>query len=117
MLYFALAFIVILGYDAVLSFFKAGKFGVGVGSIVLTLNVVLIAAYTFGCHSFRHLIGGYSDCMSCGNQTLKFSAWKRASWFNARHMEFAWASLIWVMLADLYVRLLSMGVIKDLNTW
>jgi hypothetical protein len=32
-------------------------------------------------------------------------------------MQFAWASLIWVMVADLYVRLLSMGVIKDLNTW
>jgi len=40
-----------------------------------------------------------------------------ASWFNGRHMLFAWMSLVWVGCTDLYVRLVSMGVIKDLNTW
>jgi hypothetical protein len=30
-------------------------------------------------------------------------------------MEYAWVSLIWVALTDLYVRLLSMGVISDLR--
>jgi hypothetical protein len=34
---------------------------------------------------------------------------------NERHMEYAWVSLIWVGLTDLYVRLLSMGVIQDLR--
>jgi hypothetical protein len=32
-------------------------------------------------------------------------------------MNFAWASLISVALTDVYVRLVSMGVITDLNTW
>jgi hypothetical protein len=32
-------------------------------------------------------------------------------------MQFAWASLLWVMVADLYVRLVSLGVIHDFNTW
>lgn len=116
-MYFALLFVVILSYDAVASFFWEGRFGIGVGSIVLTLNAILIAAYTFGCHSLRHLIGGRSDCMSCGRATLRYGAWKRASWFNERHMEFAWLSLIWVMVADAYIRLLSMGMLADLNTW
>jgi hypothetical protein len=117
-LYFALAFIVLLGKDAVESFFRDGKLGVGVGSIILTINVVLIASYTFGCHSFRHLIGGRKDCMSdCGKSTPGLGLWKRASWFNARHMQFAWASLLWVMVADVYVRLVSHGVIHDFNTW
>ncbi len=117
-MYFALIFIVLLGIDAVEAFFKNGKFGIGVGSIILTINVVLIASYTFGCHSFRHLIGGGKDCMSnCGKPTVQLGAWKKASWFNARHMQFAWASLLWVMVTDVYVRLLSMGVITDLNTW
>jgi hypothetical protein len=116
-LYIALVFVVILTYDAVLSFFKNGEFGVGVGSLVITLNTTLIASYTFGCHSFRHLIGGRKDCMSCGEPTLSYSAWKKATWFNVRHMNFAWASLISVALTDLYVRLVSMGVIHDLNTW
>ena len=116
-LYFALLFIVFLGEDAVRAFFKNGEFGVGVGSIILTINVCLIASYTFGCHSFRHLIGGRTDCMSCGQATMKYKTWKGASWFNARHMLFAWCSLFWVAFTDIYVRLVSMGVIKDLNTW
>lgn len=116
-LYIALLYILILGWDAVQSFFKGGVFGVGVGSFVLTVNVILIAAYTFGCHSFRHLIGGRKDCMSCGEPTVAYRAWRGASWFNARHMLFAWVSLIWVSLTDLYVRLVSMGVIHDFNTW
>jgi hypothetical protein len=116
-LYFALIFIFLLGKDAVESFFLHGKFGVGVGSIIITINVILIACYTFGCHSLRHLIGGRSDCMSCGKNTLQYSSWKGVSWFNARHAQFAWASLLWVMVTDVYVRLVSMGVITDLNTW
>ncbi len=116
-LYFALLFILLLGYDALVSFKRYGEWGIGVGSIILTINVVLIAAYTFGCHSLRHLIGGRKDCMSCGKNTAQYQAWKKVSWFNARHMQFAWASLVWVMITDLYVRLVSMGKITDLNTW
>src|SRR5690606_34375438 len=106
-LYFALAFIFFLGKDAVEAFFLDGKLGVGVGSIILTINVVLLAGYTFGCHSLRHLIGGRKDCMSCGKNTLAYSSWKQVSWFNARHAQFAWASLLWVMVTDVYVRLVS----------
>jgi hypothetical protein len=116
-LYAALAYIVILYYDALVAFTKNGELGIGVGTLVLLINATLIAGYTFGCHSFRHLIGGHDDCMSCGQNTLKYSSWKGASWFNGRHMQFAWASLVWVMFTDLYVRLCSMGVITDLNTW
>ncbi len=81
------------------------------------MNATLIAAYTFGCHSFRHLIGGKSDCMSCGQATPTLGAWKKASWFNGRHMQFAWFSLVWVMVTDLYIRLVSMGVLSDPNSW
>ena len=117
-LYAALAFIFLLGKDAVESFSKGGRLGIGVGSIIITINVILIAAYTFGCHSFRHLIGGRKDCMSnCGKATLASGAFKKASWFNARHMQFAWMSLIWVMVTDVYIRLVSMGYLHDFNTW
>ena len=36
-----------------------------------------------------------------------------ANCLNCRHMKFAWASLFSVALADLYVRLCSMGVLTD----
>ena len=116
-MYFALAFLPILFYDAYLAFFRNGQLGVGVGSLVLLLNASLLSGYTLGCHSFRHVIGGSDDCMSCGKNTLKFKAWKRATWFNERHMNFAWLSLFWVCFTDVYVRLVSMGTIHDFNSW
>ena len=34
------------------------EFGIGVGTIVLLVNVVLLTSYTLGCHSLRHVVGG-----------------------------------------------------------
>lgn len=117
-LYFAIIFIFILSYDAVLAFFRGGEFGVGVGSIVLLINPILLGAYTFGCHSFRHLIGGKLDCYSCGiSEKTRYKGWLKVSWLNNRHMLFAWCSLIWVGFTDIYVRMVSMGVWTDFSTW
>ena len=85
------------------------------GTIILLINPVLLGSYTFGCHSFRHLIGGKMDCMSCSS--FRYRAWAKVSWLNSRHMLFAWLSLVWVGWTDIYVRLVSMGVIHDMNTW
>jgi len=117
-LYFAVAFIVILYADAFRSFVRDGRLGVGVGSVVLLINPTLLAGYTFGCHSFRHLIGGKLDCFSCdARSAFRHRVWARSSALNARHMQWAWASLFWVAFSDLYVRLVSMGVIHDFSTW
>jgi len=117
-LYFALAFLFILAYDAIHSFFREGQFGIGVGSIILTINVVLLTCFTCGCHAFRHLVGGRLDCFSCDKgASVRHGVWSRVTCLNQRHMLFAWLSLFWVGLADLYVRLVSMGIVRDLNTW
>jgi hypothetical protein len=117
-MYFALIFIVILYYDAFLAFFKDGKFGIGVGSIVLLVNATLLAGYTFGCHSFRHMIGGKLDCFSCDTGCgIRHKLWSKATILNQKHMAWAWVSLFWVGFTDLYVRLVSMGKITDFNTW
>lgn len=116
-MYFALIYIPILGYDALVAFERAGEPGIGLGTVIMLINVILISCYTFGCHSFRHLVGGHDDCMSCGKETAKFVLWKKATWFNERHMFFAWCSLLWVLFTDIYIRLVSMGVITDWNTW
>jgi len=114
-LYPALVYIVILYYDAGVAFFRDGEFGVGVGSIVLLLNATLLAGYTFGCHAFRHLVGGGADCFSCSR--ARHGAWKRVSILNRRHMLWAWMSLFWVAFSDFYVRMVSMGIWTDFNTW
>jgi hypothetical protein len=117
-MYFALVFVVILYYDAFLALKKNGVWGFGVGTAVLFINATLLGGYTFGCHSFRHLIGGRKDCFSCDSGTsTAYKAWSLASVLNRNHMAFAWISLFWVGFTDLYVRMVAMGVWTDLNTW
>ena len=116
-LYLALLFIVILAYDvwAATRFPNpttgGTSFGIGVGTLVLAVNVVLLGGYTLGCHSLRHLIGGKVDQLS--SRPTRMRLYKGATSLNCRHMRWAWASLFSVALADLYVRLCSMGVLTD----
>ena len=70
-LYAALLFLIVLSYDVwkALWFTDASgtvSFGVGIGTLVLLTNVVLLSGYTFGCHSLRHLVAGKRDEMSAG---------------------------------------------------
>lgn len=115
-LYLALIFLIILWYDAVRAFWFGGRFGVGVGSLVLLANIVLLSLYTFSCHSLRHIIGGKVDCFSCvAAGGSRHAAWRGTSFLNEHHMLFAWMSLFSVGLADLYVRLVATGTIQDLR--
>jgi len=115
-LYFALIFVALLAWDAwkAMWFPKPGGgevFGIGVGTLVLVINVVLIGGYTFGCHSLRHLVGGRIDLLS--KSPLRRDAYRCVSCFNRKHMNWAWPSLLWVGFADLYVRMCAMGVWTD----
>ncbi|HLJ87898.1 MAG TPA: succinate dehydrogenase [Candidatus Angelobacter sp.] len=116
--YLAVLFLAALWYDVFLAFFNwnGGHFGIGVGSIVMLVNIVFLSLYTFSCHSFRHLVGGKLDCFSCTAATRqRHGAWKRISFLNERHMLWAWISLFTVALTDVYIRLVSSGAIKDLR--
>jgi len=88
-----------------------GHFGIGVGTLVLLANVVLLTCYALGCHSLRHLVGGFRDRVS-GAPAQK-RVYDCVTCLNGRHMLFAWCSLFSVGFADLYVRLCSMGIWND----
>ena len=100
-------------YDAVLAFFPEGGFGVGLGSVILLVNVGLLWSYTLGCHSCRHILGGKLKHFS--RNPVRYRLWNQVSWFNARHMRFAWASLVSVTLTDVYIMSVSAGWISDLR--
>lgn len=110
-LYVALVFLILLAHDVWEALWFDGHFGIGVGTLVLLANVVLLSSYTLGCHSLRHIIGGFRDSLS-GSQGRK-RAYDCVSCLNVRHMRFAWFSLFSVGFADLYVRMCSMGIWKD----
>lgn len=110
-MYVALFFIVILAYDVWKALWFDGHFGIGVGTLVLALNVYLLGNYTLGCHSLRHLVGGFLDQLSESKACNR--AYTCVSCLNRRHMMWAWFSLFWVGFTDLYVRLCSMGIWHD----
>jgi hypothetical protein len=115
-LYLALGLLLFLAHDVWKALWftdPAGNktFGIGLGTLILGANVVLLSGYAFGCHSLRHLLGGFLDQPSRAPVCQK--AYNCVSCFNRRHMMWAWASLCSVMLADVYVRLCSMGVWSD----
>jgi len=115
-LYLAVLFLFFLWHDAIRAFFFDGKFGIGVGTLVLFVNVTLLSIYTFSCHSLRHLAGGKLDCFSCATfGKPRLGAWRWITALNERHMLFAWVSLFGVGLADFYIRLVSSGAIQDVR--
>ena len=105
----------VLTYDVVLAFRDPdGEWGhMGLGTVVLAVNVVFIWGYTLSCHSCRHLIGGRLRHFS--KHPFRYRMWTWVSRLNGHHPKFAWLSLFSVALADLYVYLLSTGAITDLR--
>ena len=117
--YLALVFLLFLARDVLKAVWfqdpAPGKtsFGIGVGTLVLAVNVILLGGYTFGCHSLRHLAGGGIDRLS--EAPLCRQTYRCVSCLNHRHALWAWMSLFWVAFSDLYVRLCSLGVWHDVR--
>jgi hypothetical protein len=86
-------------------------FGIGLGTLLLAVNVVLLSGYSLGCHSLRHLVGGFLNQPSRAPACAK--AYGCVSCLNRKHMLWAWMSLCSVMFSDVYVRLCSMGIWND----
>jgi hypothetical protein len=116
----AVVFIALLWKDTVDAFLFTDKgvthFGVAVGSLVFLANILLLTCYTFSCHSWRHLVGGSMDCYSCSAMDrTRYGLWKKVSFLNERHGLWAMTSLVSVALVDVYVFLVTSGILKDVR--
>jgi hypothetical protein len=115
-LYAGFILLFFLWRDALRAFFFDGRLGIGVGTLVLLFNVILLTVYALSCHSLRHLAGGKLDCFSCtAFGRPRYTAWRWLGVLNERHMLYAWISLITVGLTDLYIRMVASGAITDLR--
>jgi hypothetical protein len=113
--YLGLIFNLILTYDAVVAFRdETGAWGhMGLGTLVLVVNAVLLWLYSLSCHSCRHIFGGRLNHFS--RHPVRYRLWTAVSKLNVRHMQLAWISLIGVALTDLYIYLLAADVITDVR--
>ena len=110
-LYFALVFVLLLAFDVWKAMWfddgNGGKtFGIGLGTLILAINVFLLSGITLGCHSLRHLVGGFLDRLS--GAPIRRTAYNCVSCLNSQHMRWAWMSLCSVACSDIYIRLSSM---------
>ncbi len=120
--YIALVVLVFLWIDAVKAFIfpvagGGSTFGVGLGSLIMLVNVSLLTMYSLSCHAFRHLVGGGSQKFSCadGSPTTRYKLWNTVSRWNEKHGLFAWVSMFSVWFTDVYIRLLIYGVIHPVR--
>lgn len=110
--YALLIFNSLLTWDAIQSFYQPGLgLGVTVGTLVLSVNAALLWCYSLSCHACRHVCGGGTRNFS--QHPLRYRFWKFLTPLNAKHMNFAWASLVFVAFTDVYVRLVASGAITD----
>ena len=101
-------------YDAVLAFGKAdGSFGLGLGNVIIVVNVVFLWAYTISCHSCRSIIGGRLNHFS--KHPLRYKSWQFVSRLNTKHMQLAWITLGTLALTDFYIMAVAAGWISDLR--
>ena len=114
-LYLAFIPLFFLWVDAAQSLHNdAGQWRIGLGVAILFVNSALLSGYSLSCHSLRHLVGGNIDCFSCTRRRqTRYGLWQRVTALNRHHMLWAWASLISVTLADVYIRALALGWITD----
>ena len=111
--YLMIVNMVFLTWDTVKAFIFEDGFHVNVGSLVFLVMIVTMALYMLSCHTCRHVVGGRLKFFS--QAPLRYRSWKFVTKLNKNHGPFALASLFWIPLTDIYVRLVANGTITDLR--
>ena len=111
--YAAVVIACILTFDAVLAFQDEHEnWGhMGLGTVLMWINVILIWAYTLSCHSCRNIVGGRLRHFS--KHPVRYKLWTWVSILNPHHARFAWYSLFSIAIVDFYIYLLATGTITD----
>ncbi|WP_249012087.1 hypothetical protein [Conexibacter sp. DBS9H8] len=107
-----------LWFDAIRGLFYTvhgtTHFGVSLGSLIMFVDVIALSGFTFGCNSFRHLIGGGLNCFDCSSSAkTRHGLWQRVNILNVNHRQWAWISMFTVWGTDLYIWLAGSGVFTD----
>ncbi|WP_433792089.1 hypothetical protein [Actinoplanes sp. CA-252034] len=107
--YAAVVISLINTWDAVV----AQTTGLGLGNVILWINVIMLWAYTLSCHSCRHIAGGRLKHFS--KHPVRYRFWTFVSKLNTRHMQLAWITLGTLALTDFYIMGLAADWFTDLR--
>ncbi len=111
--YAAMLVSMVLTFDVVIAFRNEDhEWGhLGLGTLIMLVNIVLIWLYTLSCHSCRHIVGGRLRHFS--KHPFRYQLWTWVSKLNRDHAKYAWLSLFSVALTDFYIYLLATGQFSD----
>lgn len=111
--YLMIGNMVFLSWDTVKAFRFPDGWHVNVGSLVFVVMIATMSLYMLSCHSCRHAFGGHVDTFSRARS--RYRSWKFITRLNEQHGLYALASLLWIPVTDLYVRLVAAEVIRDVR--
>ena len=109
--YLMIANMVFLSWDTARAFHFSDGWHLNVGSLVFLVMIATMGLYMLSCHSCRHAVGG--RLVKFSEAPLRYRSWKIVTKLNKRHGQYALASLLWIPVTDLYVRLVANGTITD----
>lgn len=109
--YLSVWVVLFLWIDTLRAFWFEGHFYLGLGSLIMLANIILLSYYTFSCHAWRHIAGGCLNCFS--KHKTRYTLWQRITHINEQHGFWAWTSMMAVWFTDAYIRLVAHGVISD----
>jgi hypothetical protein len=93
-------------FDAIKAFEGESGFRIGLGTVIMWVNVVMLWLYSLSCHACRHAVGGRINTFS--RHPLRYKMWTGVSRLNPHHGNFAMASLVTVIFTDAYIMTLSL---------
>jgi len=111
--YLVLPIVAVHWYDVVLAFRFADGWGLGLGTLIIVADATFLSLYTFSCHACRHICGGHVNSFS--KAPVRRRLWEWVSRINLSHGTWFWLALGTIVLADLYIYLLSLGTLADLR--
>jgi hypothetical protein len=112
--YAAVVISLINTWDAIDAFHgKDGGFGIGLGTLIMVANVLLLWAYTASCHSCRSIMGGRLNHFS--RHPVRYWLWMQISTLNKWHMNLALVTLVSLVVTDAYIGLVAAGHLSDLR--
>lgn len=110
----ALLISIVNTWDAIESFHgKDGSFGIGLGTLIIWANLLLLWAYTLSCHSCRHVMGGRLKAFS--KAPIRYWMWTQIGKLNNRHGQLALITLGTLVVTDGYIALVAHGAFSDLR--
>ncbi|MCW1295864.1 MAG: succinate dehydrogenase [Candidatus Parvarchaeota archaeon] len=111
LLYIGIILLPFFYYDFYVSVTYFGGFVLRFASLLILTNAILLTLWVFSCHAFRHVFaGGNVKCYDCAlNPKARKGFFNVQSMLNKHHEEWAFISLVFIVLVDLYLRALAAG--------